>query len=127
MNLSKKKYNIAMLDDEEIITSTIKEMFDLKGEMNLTIYNNPEVFLEEYSKNNGFDLVILDINLVGYNLNGYQVLKKIKKLDSEVKSILFSALMTEEVKKQINDDCTYALNKPANYDTIRNKIIEVLA
>jgi len=127
MNLSKKKYNIAMLDDEEIITSTIKEMFDLKEEMNLTIYNNPEVFLEEYSKNNVFDLVILDINLVGYNLNGYQVLKKIKKLDSEVKSILFSALMTEEVKKQINDDCTYALNKPANYDTIRNKIIEVLA
>lgn len=120
-------YNAVILDDDENITSTMKEIFDIKGEMSLKIYNNPNEFLTDFPKLNDLDFIILDINLVGYDMDGYIVLEKIREINKDIKIIIFSAFMSEDINTLINDKNTFALNKPANYERLKQKIIEIFA
>jgi PAS domain S-box-containing protein len=126
-NELKSNYNAVILDDDENITSTMKEIFDIKGEMSLSIYNNPNYFLTDFPNLNDLDFIILDINLVGYDMDGYIVLEKIREIDKEIKVIIFSAFMSDDINKLISDKNTYALNKPANYERLKQKIIEIFA
>ncbi|MBT8328741.1 MAG: response regulator [Desulfofustis sp.] len=78
---------ILLVDDDESIQLLYQEEFKEAGYKVVSVYNGNEA-LDKF-KQTAPDLVILDIQMPG--LNGIEVLRQIKMLDSTVPVILNSA------------------------------------
>jgi len=90
------KQNILVVDDEEDILLLYKNL--LKSEYNLTTTTSGPDAIKKISEEH-FDLVILDVIMP--EMNGIEVLKKIKEIDSSMDVIMVTA--SKEVKPAV--DC----------------------
>ena len=81
---------ILILDDNEEILENMKELSD-EFDIDLVCANTPEKVRKIYSENpDDFNLVILDLTLRGYSVDGSDVLCDLKKINPEIKALVFS-------------------------------------
>ncbi len=95
----KNKQNILLMDDSYITRATLLANLSDLG-FNASAVANGELAIKEYkkAKDNKFDLVILDIQVID-GMGGIETLKKLKKLNPNLKSIAISAYNDEKIKE----------------------------
>jgi DNA-binding NtrC family response regulator len=108
---SEKKYILAVDDDSDIVT--LIEQILRKHGFKASAFTNPPMALEHFTKNhNNCSLILSDIRMPG--MNGYEFVKKVKKINSKVKVILMSAF-------EINDKEFYNLLPDVKVDAFLQK------
>jgi len=119
---------VGIIDDELDITQLYQDA--IYGHINgisVVCFNNPVTALEHFIENKkDYALVISDLRMS--NLNGLDLLKKIKLLNSNVRTILVSAYEVKEdevfqkyMKEGIID---LFIEKPIPIDWLRQKVRE---
>ena len=119
---------VSIVDDELDITQLYQDA--IYGKINgisVVCFNNPVTALEHFKDNKeDYALVISDLRM--RNLNGLELLKKIKLLNSNVRTILVSAYEVKEdevfqkyMKEGIID---LFIEKPIPIDWLRQKVRE---
>ncbi len=92
---------------QEIIS--IEEGFTVKG-----FYNGKDLF-QEFSNNNNYDIVVLDIQMP--IMNGIECMKEIKKIKPEVPVIAVTAFaMSSDKDKYLDMGFDDYISKPINVD-----------
>ncbi len=84
-----KKLNLFIVDDDKLMTTTLKHFLDTKFGEDVTIstFSNGESCLEKVDKTT--DIVLLDYMLEGKN--GLEILKLIKKINPKTEVIMLSS------------------------------------
>lgn len=88
---------IAIVDDEPDITEALKKGLEQNG-FAVETFNDPRLALSNF-RPGYYDLVIMDIRMP--HLNGFELYRELKKLDSKVKVSFLTAfeIYHEEFKK----------------------------
>jgi DNA-binding NtrC family response regulator len=108
---SGKKYILAVDDDSDIVTM-VQKALQLNG-FKVSAFTDPVMALEEFKiECNDCSLILSDIRMPG--MNGYEFVKKVKKINSKVKVILMSAF-------EINDKEFYNLLPDVKVDAFLQK------
>lgn len=120
-----KKYQIAIVDDETEILDLLNRFLGRNPKFNITIYSNPITALSSIEAGR-YDLVMLDIMMP--QMNGLEVLEKIKEKNSEQKVIMMTAYSTlDKVLKSHKVGATHYIMKPfSSLDALEKQIFEVL-
>ena len=84
-----EKYTVLIVDDEEMVTTSISTLFMLETDYNTLTFNSPSEALEAI-KVDDVDLVISDYLMPG-EMNGVDFLLELKKLKPNVIRILLTA------------------------------------
>ena len=84
---------IVVVDDDDIVLSTLKMLLELEGFENVTYFNKPQEAIE-YLKENKPDLVLSDF--VMPEMNGIEFLTEAKKLYTDVSMILLTGYADKE-------------------------------
>lgn len=87
-----KKRSVLIVDDEKIIRDSLRDW--LQDGYNVTTCETGEEAIE-LVKNHDFDVLILDVRLTGKS--GLQVLKEIKEIKPQIRSIIITAYPTVEL------------------------------
>ncbi|MDP9304854.1 MAG: response regulator [Thermoproteota archaeon] len=119
---------VSIIDDELDITQLYQDA--IYGHINgisVVCFNNPVTALEHFIENKkDYALVISDLRMP--NLNGLDLLSKIKMLNSNVRTILVSAyeVKEDEVFQKYMKEGTIDLfiEKPIPIDWLRQKVRE---
>lgn len=119
---------VSIVDDELDITQLYQDA--IYGHINgisVVCFNNPITALEHFIENKkDYALVISDLRMP--NLNGLDLLSKIKMLNSNVRTILVSAYEVKEDKafqKYVKDGTIdLFIEKPIPIDWLRQKVRE---
>ena len=95
MELFKKLQNmkILLIDDDEWIRDSLQHFFESEG-CHLAALGTAEQAVEEIKKNN-YDIIFIDYRLPG--INGLDFLERIQDIYPDVRKVLLTAYMTEEV------------------------------
>ena len=103
--------NIVIVDDEPIITSTLKTLLKVEGEFTPAIFNSPAEALE-YIKKSEIDVVISDFLMP--EMNGIEFLAEVKKVHPGASLILLTGYADKESAiKAINEVGLYRyIEKP---------------
>jgi DNA-binding NtrC family response regulator len=120
-----KKYSIAIVDDETEILSVLERFLSRNESFRVTTFSNPLSALSS-NDSNKYDLFLLDIMMP--QMNGLEVLEKLKKKDSEQKVIMMTAYSTlDKVLKSHKEGATNYVLKPFNsLKTLEDKVLSVL-
>jgi DNA-binding NtrC family response regulator len=89
-----EKYTVLIVDDEEMVTTSISTLFMLETEYNTLPFNSPSEALEAI-KVEDVDLVISDYLMPG-EMNGVDFLLELKRLKPDVIRILLTAYADKE-------------------------------
>jgi DNA-binding NtrC family response regulator len=90
--LMNAKLKIIVIDDEENVLSGIKRLFFSKHpEYHIELTNNPLNGIKNI-KRNKYDLVITDLMMP--NIDGLELIKKIREIDSDLKIIMMTGYAT---------------------------------
>ena len=90
------KYTIALVEDEKDLNNLIKAYLEKEGYQVTSFYNGEDA-LDEISNN--YNLWILDIMLPG-NINGYDIIKEIRKND-KFTPVIFTSARDKDLDKII--------------------------
>jgi len=84
-----KKIKLIIADDHELFRNGLKELLKKHDDIDIiTSVGDVQEFLEAIERNKDIDIVLLDITMP--NMDGFEVLNKIKDLNSTVKPIIIS-------------------------------------
>lgn len=73
-----------------------------------------------------FDIILIDLHMPG--MDGYQLAKKVQELYAELKVIIFTADILEEVRTRLWDmGIKYVLSKPFNPEEMHQLLLEVVS
>ena len=105
------QYKIVIVDDDPIVTSTMKTLFTIEAEYSPVIFNCPEKAIE-YIKKFGVDLVISDFLMP--KMDGIEFLSKVKDINPRACLILLTGYADKESAiKAINEVGLYRyIEKP---------------
>ena len=82
---------IAIVDDERDILDVLKKFLNRRDELDIDTFNDPAMALSSLTSGK-YDLVLLDIMMP--QMDGLEVLKRIKTRNSSVKVIMMTAYTT---------------------------------
>lgn len=118
--ISKKDLTILYVEDEDLIRDEIAKILNLIANRVFTASNGQEGL--QTFENEQIDLVITDVNMP--KLNGFEMLKQIRELNSETPAIILSAFSQPDFIKQANqiDIVNDYLLKPVDVSTLFNKV-----
>ena len=114
---------VAIVDDEKDITVLFKDMLQRIKGISIVTFNDPKIALEHENNNAAYALVLCDFKMP--ELNGMELIKKIKELNHFVRTILITAfainrdLFQEYAKKKIIDNF---LQKPIHLDDLIEEV-----
>lgn len=118
--------NIIAIDDEEDVAALYKVYFKKevkKGLVNLNCFNSGEDCLNFLETSEGEDtqLILCDINMP--EMDGFEVLEKVKKAHSNIHVYMVSAYDSEEYmgKAQALGASEY-FTKPVDFEKLKNTI-----
>jgi CheY-like chemotaxis protein len=116
---------VLIVDDEETLTwSMAKSLSKDKDKYEVIIANNGREALAQLEKNK-IDLVITDIRMP--DINGLDLLVKIKKEYPQTKVIIMTAYGSSDVQKEANQrGSLYYVEKPFEISDIRKIIIDLI-
>ena len=121
-----KKYSIVIIDDEVEILDMLSRFLNRNPNFTVQTFSNPVSALSSINNNTKYDLVLLDI--VMPQMNGLDVLEKLKEINSDQKVIMMTAYSTlDKVLKSHKIGATNYVMKPfSSIDSLEKKVIEVL-
>lgn len=125
--MDNEEYTVVVVDDEEMVTTSISTLFMLETEYEVLTFNSPREALEEL-KTQEIDLIISDYLMPG-ELNGVEFLLEVKKIQPQAIRILLTAYADKEnAIKAINEVGLYQyVEKPWDNDAllllVRNGLI----
>jgi response regulator RpfG family c-di-GMP phosphodiesterase len=106
-NHSTNSYSILLIDDEVDILSVIKRPLQEYG-FDICSFTKPAIALEHYKTNsNTHHLVISDLQMP--NMNGFEFVRKVKEINSNVKVFLMTCYEISDLQLQINSLSTKLL------------------
>jgi len=106
---------ILVVDDELPICDLLYEFLSLQGYQVTTATNGREA-ISKFEENCP-DVVILDIRMP--EMNGIEVLQKIKEIDSNAKVIMLSAFGdSKTIEKALQMGASYYMEKPLEFDRL---------
>lgn len=114
-----KRKKILVVDDEHLIRWSFSKKLESWGYKTETASTGEETIA--LMNNFNPDLVLLDLNLP--DINGLQLLKKIKSLSPSILVIIITAYGTiEQAVQAIRDGAYDFITKPVNYENLQNTI-----
>ncbi|MDD2292350.1 MAG: response regulator [Aliarcobacter sp.] len=123
--MNSEKQSIVIIDDETEILNVLSRFLTRNPNFSVTTYSNPITALNSIT-NTKVDLVLLDIMMP--QMNGLEVLEKLKANNPEQKVIMMTAYSTlDKVLKSHKEGATNYVMKP--FDSLQafeKKILEVL-
>ena len=121
-----KKYSIVIIDDEVEIIDMLSRFLSRNQNFAVQTFSNPVSALSSINNNTKYDLVLLDIMMP--QMNGLDVLEKLKELNSDQKVIMMTAYSTlDKVLKSHKIGATNYVMKPfSSLDALEKKVVEVL-
>ena len=128
-------YKILVLDDDKLVTSSLKSLFMIEGFTDVVYFNNPKLALD-YLKENSRNVIISDFMMP--EMNGLEFLSEAKNLHPNSSMILLTGYADKEnAIKAINEVGLYKyIEKPWDNDELviniknayeRSSLINVLA
>ena len=123
--MNNEKYSIVIIDDETEILNVLSRFLTRNPNFSVTTYSNPITALNSIT-NTKVDLVLLDIMMP--QMNGLDVLEKLKDMNSDQKVIMMTAYSTlDKVLKSHKIGATNYVMKPfSSLDALEKKVVEVL-
>lgn len=119
------KETILLVDDEEIILETCKDMLELLGYQVLTARNGKEAVNVFNKKPDSISLVILD--MVMPKMGGSEVFDILKAIRSDIKVLLYSGYSIEgQAAKIMERGCDGFIQKPFHLKSLSEKVREIL-
>ena len=121
-----KKYSILVIDDEIEILDMLSRFLNRNPNFSVQTFSNPVSALSSINNNTKYDLVLLDIMMP--QMNGLDVLEKLKEINSDQKVIMMTAYSTlDKVLKSHKIGATNYIMKPfSSLDALEKKVVEVL-
>ena len=121
-----KKYSILVIDDEIEILDMLSRFLNRNPNFSVQTFSNPVSALSSINNNTKYDLVLLDIMMP--QMNGLDILEKLKEINSDQKVIMMTAYSTlDKVLKSHKIGATNYVMKPfSSLDSLEKKVIEVL-
>jgi DNA-binding NtrC family response regulator len=123
---SNNKYILAVDDDSDIVTM-VEQALQTNG-FKVSAFTDPAMALEDFKVNcKDCSLILSDIRMPG--INGYELIKKAKEIDKQVKTVLMSAFEIHDKEfhnllSDINVDAF--LQKPFHIQQL-NEVIEKIS
>lgn len=122
-----KKINVLMIDDNEIITSKVKEYFSKHEVINLVLTAvNGKVgldFIENHQ--NEYDLIIMD--LIMPEIDGIAILERMKEKGINKHVIVLTSYKKEYTVKAVSEyNIDYYMLKPFNLESLEKRILEIM-
>lgn len=116
--MDNEEYTVLIVDDEEMVTTSISTLFMLETSYEVLVFNSPGEALEEL-KDKEIDLVISDFLMPG-EMNGVEFLMELKKLQPEAIRVLLTAYADKEnAIRSINEVGLYQyVEKPWDNDAL---------
>lgn len=115
--MENEEYTVLLVDDEEIVTTSISALLMLETDYDVLVFNSPIEALEEM-QHEEIDLVISDYLMP--DMNGVEFLMEMKKLQPEAIRIILTAYADKEnAIKAINEVGLYQfVEKPWDNDAL---------
>ena len=111
-----KKYSIAIIDDEVEILNLLSRFLSRNPKFSVANYANPLAALESLNTSS-YDIILLDIMMP--QMNGLEVLEKIKEKNENQKVIMMTAYSTlDKVLKSHKEGATNYVMKP--FDSLQH-------
>ena len=125
-NKMSKKYSILVIDDEIEILDMLSRFLNRNPNFSVQTFSNSVSALSSINNNTKYDLVLLDIMMP--QMNGLDVLEKLKEINSDQKVIMMTAYSTlDKVLKSHKIGATNYVMKPfSSLDALEKKVVEVL-
>ena len=116
--MDSEEYTVLIVDDEEMVTTSISTLFMLETDYNTLVFNSPGEALKELQTQDA-DLVISDYLMPG-EMNGVDFLLELKKLQPDAIRILLTAYADKEnAIRAINEVQLYQyVEKPWDNDSL---------
>ena len=116
--MDSEEYTVLIVDDEEMVTTSISTLFMLETDYNVLTYNSPSEALDSFGVEE-VDLVISDYLMPG-EMNGVEFLLEVKKTQPEAIRILLTAYADKEnAIRAINEVELYQyVEKPWDNDAL---------
>ena len=116
---------ILLIDDEELVIKISEMMLKELGYKVLKAHNGFEGLQLFEAHKTEIDLIISDLEMP--KMNGNEVLKKLRKIDPEIKVLLSSGSLTDADEQSIIDrGFNGFLQKPYDLNALCGKISEIL-
>ena len=117
------KHKMYIVDNSDIYRNELKEYFGEKYDIVGTSNSGQTTY--DYIKNNNLDILIMDI--VISDMDGFELLTKINKLENKPKIFVTSALTLEGfVNKALSEGASYFMIKPIDKRILDDRIEEVI-
>ena len=129
-NTSSKRNQSRLLivDDEKDLLFVYQKALKLAG-MEISTFDNPDMAYKEFKENpEMYSLLLTDMRMP--NMNGYELINKVKAIRPEIKTILISAydITPDEITRNLNPNIKLdgLICKPIALERLREIIIDVL-
>lgn len=112
------KYNIAIVDDEQVQREyllTITKLWKKSNELNVKTFHNAESFLFDYEDNKDYDILLLDIEMD--KINGIELAQKVRK-DNERVQIIFITGFADYMSMGFDVSALHYLMKPVSKEKL---------
>jgi two-component system, OmpR family, response regulator ChvI len=123
---SAKRRKILLVDDDADVVSTFQMILEMNG-FEVEAYTSPISALSNF-KPNKFGLLIIDIRMPV--MNGFELFKKIKDIESNVEACFITAYedYREEFKESFPmlDEAKYFIRKPKAIEDLVNHVSTIL-
>ncbi len=101
MNESNHKPTIVLVDDEEMVLTSISSLLEMESDYTIKTFTSPEKAVK-YIEDNGVDLVISDYLME--EMNGITFLAEVKKIKPDIPRIIITGYADKEnAIKAINE------------------------
>jgi DNA-binding NtrC family response regulator len=120
-----KMYKIAIVDDEISILEMMKKFLSRREELEVELFENPEIAYNKLISNN-YDIIISDIMMP--QMDGVELLRKIKEKKPNQKVIMMTAYSTEDRLIECDElGATDYITKPfISLRDVENKVLDNL-
>lgn len=114
---------ILFVEDETDLINIISDTLN-KLKTNFKTAQNGKLALEEFNKENDFDLIVTDINMPV--MNGLELIENIRKVNTEIPVVIMSAHTEPEYIKSAEElGVTNYLLKPFDFIKFINLVSEI--
>ena len=125
---NRNQCRLLIVDDEKDLLFVYQKALKLAG-MEISTFDNPDMAYKEFKENpEMYILLLTDLRMP--NMNGYELINKVKAIRPEIKTILISAydITEDEITQNLNPNLKlYGLIcKPIALERLREIIIDVL-
>jgi CheY-like chemotaxis protein len=129
-NINDEMIKVVLVDDDINITESLNEISGLVNKIDLKTFNNPYEaiqYMKLKSPKELFEVAILDMTFVGYDINGIELLQRIKEYYPDIKSLVFSGHSSKPiVSNYFEYGFDARLEKPCNFQELIDKVYEVI-